>query len=83
MDIYRQYVNAKIKGFAIVACGEAKTVNAKLIYGGISKDHLMIEVDCNTNDSCQIGIIVYTNMENPEVVSVEPWSYRIHRKLIG
>jgi hypothetical protein len=83
MEIYRQFPNARIKGFAVVARGQDKSANAKLLYGGVSKDHLLIVVDSNSNDSCQIGLIVYTNMENPEVVSVEPWSYRMQRKWMG
>jgi hypothetical protein len=67
MEIYRRFPNAIINGFVVVARCQDMTANAKLMYGGISKDHLMIVVNCNSNVRCQIGLVVWTNQENPVV----------------
>ncbi len=72
MVVYRQYIHAKIKGFAVVVRSKDTNVYAELLAGGISKDFLKIEVVCNTNDKCDIGIVVYSDKENPDIVSQDP-----------
>ena len=70
--IYRKYVNAKIKGFAVVARSEDDSVFAKLLAGGISEDFLKIAVKCNNSNRCKIAIVVCSDKENPDVVSTVP-----------
>jgi hypothetical protein len=47
MKIYRKFINSVILGFAVVARSTQKVVTTVLVRGGVSEDHLMIEVDCN------------------------------------
>jgi hypothetical protein len=72
MVIYRKYINAKIKGFTVVARGRDGSADANLLAGGISEDFLKIAVKCNSSSRCQIGIVVYTDKENPDIITKEP-----------
>jgi hypothetical protein len=72
MVVYRKYVHAKIKGFAVVARSKDDSAYAHLLAGGISEDFLKIAVKCNSSSRCQIAIVVCSDKENPDVVSTPP-----------
>jgi Ni,Fe-hydrogenase III small subunit len=42
-----------------------------LMAGGVTTDHLKLEIDTGGCDNCEIAVIVYTDKERPDIESVE------------
>ena len=80
-EFYRQYKQAKIKGFAVAARSRERTAQAILNYGGISYDYLKLTVIAPTDSISQIGVIVFTDKLNPDMVTTEPLWYKKYQQI--
>lgn len=80
-EFYRQYKQARIMGFAVTARSRERSAQVILNYGGISYDYLKLTVIAPTDSICQIGVIVFTDKLNPEMVTTEPQWFKKYQQL--
>jgi hypothetical protein len=79
-SLFEPIVNYRCKKLLDIgsSCKTSKT-EAKLVYGGVSKNHLKVIITSRGEEKVDIGLIVFTDREHPKINGNEPTWYKWYK----